>query len=182
MALPGGDKRERLLLVDDDPNLCRVLARALEARGYDVITATNAVDAAALAGQHPPDFAVVDLNLPDRPGLQLVTTLRRLNPSARIVVLTGYGSIASAIAAIKLGATYYLAKPVNADDVVDAFARTDGDPDAPVQKPMSADRLVWEHINRVLMENNGNLSATARALSMHRRTLQRKLAKRPVRD
>lgn len=172
-----------VLLVDDDHVLCETLARALTKRGFDVKTALNAEDATRSANENPPEYAIVDLRLPDRFGLELVSTLISLDPHTRIVVLTGYGSIATAVEAIKLGATYYLAKPVDADDVVSAFRRGAGDQQmAPNSRPMSVDRLEWEHIDRVLQEHRGNISATARALSMHRRTLQRKLAKRPVRN
>ena len=172
-----------LLLVDDDHGLSETLARALTKRGFDVRTALTAEDATRSANENPPEYAVVDLRLPDRSGLELVSTLISLDPHTRIVVLTGYGSIATAVEAIKLGATYYLTKPVNADDVVSAFRRETGDDEmAPSSRPMSVDRLEWEHIDRVLQEHRGNISATARALSMHRRTLQRKLTKHPVRN
>lgn len=172
-----------LLLVDDDPVLCEMLGRALVARGYDVRTALSEKEATRLATENPPEYAIVDLKLPDRCGLRLVSTLMSLDPHTRIVVLTGYGSIATAVEAIKLGATYYLTKPVNANDVVSAFGRETGDYRVePNSRPMSVDRLAWEHIDRVLQQHGGNISATARALSMHRRTLQRKLAKHPVRN
>jgi two-component system response regulator RegA len=126
---------------------------------------------------------VVDLRLPDKPGLKLVSTLIRLDPHTRIVVLTGYGNIATAIEAIKLGATYYLCKPVDVDDIIAAFDHNVGDDEtAANEKPMSIKRLEWEHIWQVLREHNGNVSQAARALSMHRRTLQRKIAKRPVKS
>lgn len=179
----GGGDTPSLLLVDDDDVLCETLARALTKRGFDVRTALTAEDATRAANENPPEYAVVDLRLPDRSGLELVSTLISLDPHTRIVVLTGYGSIATAVEAIKLGATYYLTKPANADDVASAFRRGTGDEQmAPNSRPMSVDRLEWEHIDRVLQEHKGNISATARALSMHRRTLQRKLAKHPVRD
>lgn len=172
-----------LLLVDDDDVLCETLGRALTKRGFDVRTALSAEEATRSAQETPPEYAVVDLRLPDRSGLELICTLISLDPHTRIVVLTGYGSIATAVEAIKLGATYYLAKPVNADDVVRAFQRETGDEEmAPNGKPMSVERLQWEHVNRVLQEHRGNISAAARALSMPRRTLQRKLAKHPVRN
>ncbi len=172
-----------LLLVDDDDVLCETLGRALTKRGFDVRTALSAEEATRSAQENPPEYAVVDLRLPDRSGLELISTLIRLDPHTRIVVLTGYGSIATAVEAIKLGATYYLAKPVNADDVVRAFQRETGDEEmAPNEKPMSVERLEWEHVNRVLQEHRGNISAAARALSIARRTLQRKLAKHPVRN
>jgi len=172
-----------LLLVDDDRVLCDTLARALTKRGFDVRTALTAEEATRSAHENPPEYAVVDLRLPDGAGLKLVPTLIGLDPHTRIVVLTGYGSIATAVEAIKLGATYYLTKPASADDLVNAFQREAGDAEMALSsKPMSIDRLEWEHINRVLQEHRGNMSETARALSMHRRTLQRKLAKHPARS
>lgn len=170
-----------LLLVDDDHTLCEVLARAFEARGF-AVTVAHAVERAQQAIEHdPPEYAVVDLKLPDQSGLKLVSRLKDTDPHTRIVVLTGHGSIQTAIEAIKLGATYYLVKPTDADTIVAAFYRETGDDSAPVEdKPMSIERLEWEHIQRVLHDHDGNISATARALSMHRRTLQRKLAKRPA--
>jgi two-component system response regulator RegA len=177
-----GDKPS-LLLVDDDAVLCDALARALAARGFDVKTACSAEAACTQARACPPEYALIDLKLPDGSGLKVVATLIDLDLHTRVVVLTGYGSIATAIEAIKLGATYYLTKPADADDIVAAFDRDAGDDQAPLNpKPMSVNRLEWEHIDRVLQEHKGNISETARALSMHRRTLQRKLAKRPVRN
>ena len=177
-----GDKAS-LLLVDDDAVLCDTLGRALAKRGFDVKTALTVEAASKLANESPPGYAVVDLRLPDKPGLKLVSTLIRLDPHTRIVVLTGYGNIATAIEAIKLGATYYLCKPVDVDDIIAAFGHNVGaDETAANEKPMSIKRLEWEHIWQVLREHNGNVSQAARALSMHRRTLQRKLAKRPVKS
>lgn len=129
----------------------------------------------------PPEYAVVDLNLAGDSGLGLIPDLLALDPGVRIVVLTGYASLATAVEAIKLGAVNYLAKPADADQVLAAFAATGGDPAVPVNaRPLSVSRLEWEHIQRVLRDNDGNISATARQLGMHRRTLQRKLTKRPV--
>jgi two-component system, response regulator RegA len=183
MTRIGGDNKPTLLLVDDDVTLCDTLGRALANRGFDVEAAYTAEGAIKLATESPPEYAVVDLKLPDRSGLKLVSTLIGLDPHTRIVVLTAYGSIATAVEAIKLGATYYLPKPADADAVVSALHRGAGDSAVPPnEKPMSVDRLEWEHINRVLHEHEGNVSAAARELSMHRRTLQRKLAKRPVRN
>lgn len=177
-----GDKPS-LLLVDDDAILCDTLGRALAKRGFDVRTALTEEAASKLATESPPEYAVVDLRLPDRPGLKLVSRLIGLDPHTRIVIITGYGNIATAIEAIKLGATYYLCKPVEVDDVIAAFYHDAGDDAAPAkEKPMSIRRLEWEHIWQVLRAHKGNISRAARALSMHRRTLQRKLAKRPVRD
>lgn len=172
-----------LLLVDDDAIFCGVLARALSKRGYAVSVAYNVEDALALARDNPPEFAVVDLKMPGPSGLTLVKALKELDEETRIVMLTGYSSIATAVEAIKLGATHYLAKPTDADAVLAAFKREEGDEHVPVNdNPMSVERLEWEHIQSVLAEHEGNISATARALKMHRRTLQRKLGKRPVRE
>ena len=185
MTHPGGDGGDRpnLLLVDDDHSLHDTLARELSSRGFDVKVALSAEAAIALASACPPEYAVVELRLPDATGLMLVSRLVALDPHTRIVVLTGYGSIATAVEAIKLGATYYLTKPADVDQIVAAFSRQAGDDEAPINhKPMSVNRLEWEHIERVLQEHKGNISETARALSMHRRTLQRKLTKRPARQ
>lgn len=171
-----------LLLVDDDHVLCEVIDRALEARGYGVRVTHSVRDGVAAAQASAPDCAVIDLRLPDDSGLKLISVLKAVNPAMRIVVLTGHGSIATAVEAVKLGATYYLTKPVEVDEIVAALDREEGDASAPIEaKPMSVDRLEWEHIQRVLQQNNDNVSATARALSMHRRTLQRKLRKHPAR-
>jgi two-component system response regulator RegA len=172
-----------LLLVDDDEIFCAALGRALARRGFEIRTARSVGEAIVVASCGPPEYAVVDLRLPDGSGLKLVSKLLALDAQTRIVVLTGHGSIPTAVEAIKLGAIYYLTKPATADDVVAAFGRDGGDDDLPVSdKPMSVSRVEWEHIHSVLRENHGNVSATARALSMHRRTLQRKLAKHPVRS
>jgi len=172
-----------LLLVDDDPTFCEVMRRALTRRGFRVALAHDAEQALrAVADGEPPAYAVIDLKMPGDSGLTLIPRLRARSAEVRIVMLTGYASIATAVEAIKLGAIHYLAKPVDADAVVAAFGRKAGDPDAAVAaRPLSVDRLEWEHIQRVLTENGGNVSATARSLKMHRRTLQRKLAKRPAR-
>ena len=174
-------ERSSLLLVDDDPTFCRVLGLALGRRGFAVATAHSGAAALQQARTARPEYAVVDLNLAGDSGLGLIPQLLALDPAIRIVVLTGYASLATAVEAIKLGAINYLAKPADADEVLAAFAVTAGDPDAPVSsRPLSVNRLEWEHIQRVLLDNEGNVSATARQLGMHRRTLQRKLAKRPV--
>jgi two-component system response regulator RegA len=173
---------KNLLLVDDDEMLCEVLGRAFEARGYAVRIAHTSRDAIAISEASAPEYAVVDLRLPDQSGLKLITALKTISPKMRVVVLTGHGSIPTAVEAVKLGASYYLTKPVDADEVVSALQREGGDDSVPIPaKPMSVERLEWEHIQRVLRENNDNVSATARALSMHRRTLQRKLRKHPAR-
>ncbi|NWF38698.1 response regulator transcription factor [Mariprofundus sp. NF] len=169
-----------LLLVDDDELFCRILSSALEKRGFAVQVSHNVADAIELIGDAAPEYAVVDLSMPGDSGLVLVEKLHQLDEHTRIVVLTGYASIATAVEAIKLGATHYLAKPADADEVVAALQKNSGDAAAEVSgQPMSTKRLEWEHIQKVLMECDGNISETARRLSMHRRTLQRKLAKRP---
>lgn len=186
-TLPAGIRP--LLLVDDDATFVRVLARALSSRGFEVIPATNLADACALARQHQPLHCVLDLKLRDENGLRLIPELHALVPDMRILLLTGYASIATAVEAIKRGAHDYLAKPVDADAVVrallDGDSNAEGDdehlPDTP-EAPLALRRLEWEHIQRVLTECDGNISETARRLGMHRRTLQRKLGKRPVRE
>lgn len=174
-----------LLLVDDDALFARVLGRALNARGFTVHSAASSGEAIAQLSSDSGlalDFAILDLNLGGSSGLKLIGAVRQTNPECRIVVLTGYASISTAVDAIKLGADQYLAKPVEVDAIVrsltDVQAPDDGDAG---ESTLSVSRLEWEHIQRVLTENGGNISATARALKMHRRTLQRKLAKRPVR-
>ena len=170
-----------ILLVDDDTTFCKVLSAALEKRGFAVTVAHSVEQAIPVAEGNPPEFAVVDLKMSGAPGLALVKILHGLDPNTRIVVLTGYASIATAVEAIKLGATQYLAKPANADEIVAAFDHTP-DGNTPLKsQPTQIENLEWEHIQRVLQENDNNISATARALNMHRRTLQRKLAKPPLR-
>jgi len=171
-----------LLLVDDDEVFREVLAEALTKRGFAVTLAHDAKSALQLAEANPPQYAVLDLKMPGPSGLTIIRSLKALNEETRILVLTGYASIATAVEAIKLGATHYLAKPVDADEIVAAFGRAEGDVSAtPASTPLSVDRLEWEHIQSVLAANAGNISATARDLRMHRRTLQRKLAKYPSR-
>lgn len=178
--------RGELLLVDDDAVFARVLGRALNARGFSVRTATSSHEAMAQLssdGGLRLDFAILDLNLGGNSGLKLIGAIRQASPACRIVVLTGYASISTAVDAIKLGADQYLAKPIEVDAIVRALV----DVQAPAQddagdNTLSVSRLEWEHIQRVLAENGGNISATARALKMHRRTLQRKLTKRPARE
>lgn len=175
--------RPSLLIVDDDVTLSKSLADAFAARGFHVQLACTAEQAARLVDHHPPQHAVIALNLPDDSGLKLVSKFLSLDPDTRIVVWTAYPSIRTAVEAIKLGATYYLTKPASADDIVAALHRDRGDDGVPVgTKPMSVRRFEWEYITNVMRDNGGNISATARALSMHRRTLQRKLRKRPARD
>lgn len=172
-----------LLLVDDDATFCEVLGAALSKRGFAVQIAHNVDDALCLAEACPPDYAVADLKMPGPSGLDLVAKLCAQDSDLKVVVLTGYASIVTAVEAIKLGATYYLTKPTDADDIVGAFQREQGDTTAPLlsQQPITIGRLEWEHIQRVLTEWGGNISAAARHLRMHRRTLQRKLSKPPVR-
>jgi two-component system response regulator RegA len=178
------DERSTLLLVDDDDAFRRVLARALDRRGYAVSVAATVAAAIVKAQAQSPEYAVVDLRMPGQSGLVLIEKLLELDPNTRIVMLTGYASIATAIEAIKLGAVHYLAKPCDADEIVAALNKSSGGDSAiPVTgSPLSIDRLEWEHIQRVLVEQQGNVSATARALKMHRRTLQRKLGKHPSRE
>jgi two-component system response regulator RegA len=175
------------LVVDDDPTFNAVLVRALERRGRAARGVTEAQAVAAAARELKPARVVLDLNIAGVSGLTLIQPLLAIVPGCRIVVLTGYASIATAVDAIKLGAVQYLAKPVEVDAILAAFEAGDGQEaeaaEAAVSAgPLSVGRLEWEHIQRVLRENDGNISATARALKMHRRTLQRKLAKRPVRS
>ena len=178
------DDRSTLLLVDDDDTFREVLSRALERRGYAVTTAASVDGALLKAVAQPPEFAVVDLKMPGDSGLVLIEKLIELDPNTRIVMLTGYASIATAIEAIKLGAIHYLAKPCDADDVVAALNKSiEGDSSLLVsESPLTVNRLEWEHIQRVLAEHQGNISSTARALKMHRRTLQRKLSKHPSKE
>ncbi|WP_438954913.1 ActR/PrrA/RegA family redox response regulator transcription factor [Cognatiyoonia sp.] len=170
-----------LLLVDDDEAFVRRLGKAMEKRGFQVETAQSVSEGKTIATARPPAYAVVDLRLEDGNGLDVVETLRARRPESRIVVLTGYGAIATAVAAVKIGATDYMAKPADATDVTNALlARTDELPPPP-ENPMSADRVRWEHIQRVYELCDRNVSETARRLNMHRRTLQRILAKRSPR-
>jgi two-component system response regulator RegA len=177
----GREEQPGLLVVEDNKNLGERLARALSTRGFQVSTARTVDEVKVLAGQTPAAFALVDLKLPDGYGLRLVSTLLGLDPRTRVVVLTGYGSLATAVDAIRMDASEHVAKPANADDIELSGQRAQAREQDAEHKPMSLARLEWEYIQQVLRENNGNVSATARALSMHRRTLQRKLAKRPVR-
>jgi two-component system response regulator RegA len=171
-----------LLLVDDDAAFRAALGEALTARGFDVRLAADVDAALVVVAQDPPEYAVIDLKMPGVSGLELIVRLKALDEHTRIVVLTGYASIATAVEAIKLGATHYLAKPADADEVTAALHRDRGDAGTPIEaRPISVARLEWEHIQRVLTECGENVSETARRLGMHRRTLQRKLAKRPAR-
>ena len=166
-----------LLVVDDDDAFRNRLVRAMEKRGYNVSAAATVKEAQQLAQDLKPEFAVVDLRMPGGSGLDVVQTLRQARKSMRIVILTGYGNIATAVAAVKVGAVDYLAKPADADAIDRALNAGDRPLPPPPENPMSADRVRWEHIQRVFEQCNRNVSETARRLNMHRRTLQRILAK-----
>ena len=167
-----------LIIVDDDRAFLQRMARAMEQRGFLVRSAVTVSEGIDLVRQSPPAFAVIDLRLEDGNGLDVIAELTRTRPNARIIVLTGYGNIATAVTAVKLGAVDYLAKPADADDVTDALLAPPNSKAPPPENPMSADRVRWEHIQRVYELCNRNVSETARRLNMHRRTLQRILAKR----
>lgn len=170
-----------LLIVDDDEPFRRRLARAMEKRGFVVTMCETVAEGVSSARNAPPAYAVVDLRLQDGNGLDVVSAIRDTRDAARVIVLTGYGAIATAVAAVKIGAIDYLSKPADADDVTAALLATEADKPPPPDKPMSADRVRWEHIQRVFELCDRNVSETARKLNMHRRTLQRILAKRSPR-
>ncbi len=181
IAVASGNGKRGLLLVDDNENHCWALTRAFEKRGYTVRAAHSAPAAYRLLEDWHPDYAVVDLRMPGPTGLTLIPRLKTALPNVRIVVLTGYASIATAVEAIKLGATQYLVKPADANVVEFALQHDGADTSIPSSDHLlSVGRLEWEYIQRVLAENGGNVSATARALKMHRKTLQRKLSKHPA--
>jgi two-component system response regulator RegA len=167
-----------LLIVEDDKSFLQRLARAMEGRGFAVTTAESVADGLSHLETSSPAFAVVDMRLEDGNGLDVISALKRRRPDARAIILTGYGNIATAVNAVKLGAVDYLSKPVDADDVVAALLALDGRKAEPPENPMSADRVRWEHIQRIYELCGRNVSETARRLNMHRRTLQRILAKR----
>ena len=167
-----------LLIVEDDKSFLQRLARAMEGRGFNVTTAESVADGLTQLETASPAFAVVDMRLEDGNGLDVISALKRRRPDARAIILTGYGNIATAVNAVKLGAVDYLSKPVDADDVVAALLALDGRKAEPPENPMSADRVRWEHIQRIYELCGRNVSETARRLNMHRRTLQRILAKR----
>jgi two-component system, response regulator RegA len=172
-----------LLLVDDDPTFCAVLRQALNKRGFQVHAATDVEAGIALAEAIEPEYAVIDLRIGQESGLVLVKKLHDLDANTRIVMLTGFASIATAVEAIKLGAVHYLAKPADADEIAAALHKDQGDEFVEIkEKPLSVRRLEWEHLQKILVEHGGNISAAARALGMHRRTLQRKLDKHPVKE
>ena len=176
---PGTASGERsLLIVEDDKSFLQRLARAMEARGFVVATAESVADGLLQVEKAAPAFAVVDMRLGDGNGLDVISAVKRRRPEARAIILTGYGNIATAVDAVKLGAVDYLAKPVDADDVVAALLAFDNKKIEPPENPMSADRVRWEHIQRIYELCGRNVSETARRLNMHRRTLQRILAKR----
>jgi two-component system, response regulator RegA len=167
-----------LLIVEDDKSFLQRLARAMEGRGFVVTTAESVADGLLQVEKAAPAFAVVDMRLGDGNGLDVISAMKKRRPEARAIILTGYGNIATAVNAVKLGAVDYLAKPVDADDVVAALLALDNEKIEPPENPMSADRVRWEHIQRIYELCGRNVSETARRLSMHRRTLQRILAKR----
>lgn len=173
----------QLLLVDDDKTYCSVLKAALEKRDFQVSVAHDVKSGILLAEQTEPEYAVIDLRIGYDSGLEMVKKLISLDSNTQIVILTGFASIATAVEAIKLGAIHYLTKPANADEIVNALYKNEGDSSVTIsENPLSVKRLEWEHLQKVLMQHDGNISAAARALNMHRRTLQRKLDKRPVRE
>jgi len=182
MTHEAGHSAPSILLVDDDETLRERLARALRERGYDVRTAGNADDAMKQVHQDSPEMAVLDLKMPGRAGIELLKEIRAHDPATEVLILTGYGSIATAVEATRLGAVGYVPKPVDADEVLSAFARMRGERPlaaaAPVETPSLA-RAEWEHIQRVLSDCGGNISEAARRLGIHRRSLQRKLQKYP---
>jgi two-component system, response regulator RegA len=182
-ALEGRPEADRrLLIVDDDLLFGQRLARAMERRGFLAETADSVAQGVAVVRERPPAFAVVDLRLHDGSGLAVVEALRKARPQARIVMLTGYGNIATAVAAVKAGALDYLPKPADADAVERALLATEHALPPPPEDPMSADRVRWEHIQRVFEQCDRNVSETARRLKMHRRTLQRILGKHAPRN
>ncbi|MGB4248823.1 MAG: response regulator transcription factor [Pseudohongiellaceae bacterium] len=175
--------QERMLLVEDDEVFAHVICRAMRQRGYQIVHAASLPAATQCMETEVFDHAILDLNLSGHSSLPLIPLLKQLNPAMQILVLTGYASIATAVEAIKLGANNYLSKPADADEILAALVQdSEGGTEnsASIQEPMSVRRLEWEHIQKVLKENDGNISETARQLKMHRRTLQRKLQKKPV--
>jgi len=173
---------DSLLIVDDDERLCQRLAQAMEKRGFAVRTAASVAEGLAALDETVPSHGVVDLRLKDGSGLEVVKRLHEVKPTARAIILTGYGNIATAVAAVKLGAVDYLPKPADADQIEAALRQSGGQPPPPPELPMTADRVRWEHIQRVYEQCGRNVSETARRLRMHRRRLQRILAKYAPRD
>lgn len=182
IASENADDLPSLLVVDDDLAFCRTLERVMSTHGFATLAAHSVEQAIWLAEARPPEYAIIDLNMSGGSGLALIQKLKELDEQTAVVVLTGYASIATAIEAIKLGARHYLAKPARTSEILAAFKRETGDAQIMIDTdPLSVQRVEWEHIQRILHENNGNITATARKLKMHRRTLQRKLSKRPGR-
>jgi two-component system response regulator RegA len=184
-APPAPSTRPSILVVDDDDVLRSRLAKAFRERGFEVYSAAGYEEAVALARSESPELALVDLKMPGKSGLELVRTLKEVDPATNVVVLTGYGSIATAVDAVRLGATHYISKPADVDDILTAFARQDADLGGSVARDFTAPSLAraeWEHINRVLSDCDGNISEAARRLKVHRRSLQRKLQKFPPKD
>ena len=177
-----GGRDRTLLIVDDDEPFRNRLARAMEARGFRCELAGSGAEGVVAANEGAPAYAVLDLKLEDGSGLEIVEALREVRPDTRVVMLTGYGNIATAVAAVKAGAVDYLAKPTDADAIEAALLAREGGMPPPPEHPMSADRVRWEHIQRVYEQCDRNVSETARRLNMHRRTLQRILAKRAPRE
>ncbi len=178
MVTAASSNERSLLIVEDDKAFLQRLARAMETRGFAVRTAELVADGLLQVEKSPPAFAVVDMRLADGNGLDVISAMKKRRPDARAIILTGYGNIATAVNAVKLGAVDYLAKPVDADDVVAALLAAENRKIEPPENPMSADRVRWEHIQRIYELCGRNVSETARRLNMHRRTLQRILAKR----
>jgi len=172
-----------LLLLDDDLSFCDVLSRALQRHGFNVFIAHTIQTANQHIEKTSMQYAVIDLRIGQESGLEAVDTIITIQPEIKIVVLTGYASIATAVEAIKLGAKHYLTKPADVQDIIDGFEKDEGNTETQLaENPMSVKRLEWEHLQKVLQEHDGNISAAARALDMHRRTLQRKLQKKPVKQ
>lgn len=184
-----GSNKEKVLIIDDDAVFARLLSRSLQTRGFDLSTAHNAEDGLAAAIANQPDHVLLDMKLGEESGLDLIPQLCQVLPDVRLIVLTAYASIPTTVEAMRRGAVDYLCKPVDADSVVKALTVKTADLEnvesvagEEAARPLSLRRLEWEHIQRLLQENDGNVSETARQLGMHRRSLQRKLAKRPARN
>jgi two-component system response regulator RegA len=173
----------RLLIVDDDETYSDVLKGAFVQRGFEVEAAHDIEQATSLITSFQPEMAVVDLRLEQESGLHIIKQLKETDENTKVVMLTGYASIATAVEAVKLGAIQYITKPANVDEILTAFTQHDPNVELqPAEQPLSVKRIQWEHMQKVLLECDGNISQTARQLKMHRRTLQRMLAKRPVRE
>lgn len=174
---------KKLLLLDDDESFCEVLSRTLQRHQFEVFISHSITEACKYAEQQLLEYAVIDLRIGQESGLEAVSKIINYHPNIKIVVLTGYASIATAVEAIKLGAKHYLTKPAEVTDIIEGFGKSEGNIEMQLaENPMSVKRLEWEHLQKVLQEHDGNISAAARALDMHRRTLQRKLQKKPVKQ